>query len=373
MAQILILEAFYGGSHKQLVDVLLKHLNEAEYDLLTIPAKKWHWCARMSALQFAGRIPATHQYRTLFCSSVLNLAELVGMRTDLATCRKIVYFHENQLCYPVRDAKERDVQYGINQITTCLCADTVLFNSRYNMESFLDSIQTFLNIVPNMSFKGVRDKIAPKCGVLYFPIEFGKLSTRSVENVEGESKPLHLIWPHRWEHDKNPEQLVDALLALQAKGVNFRVSILGERFDTIPACFGDLEERLLGKVIHFGPLPRPEYFQTLAAGDVVLSTALHEFYGVAMLEAVYSGCVPLAPNRLVYPELYPSDKLFNTTAQLVKQLYNWCRNRPLFEKHRDAFFKDISFDVYSAERVIPKFISMLRNDPVGVLSDKVGY
>uniref|UniRef100_A0A182XCK6 tRNA-queuosine alpha-mannosyltransferase n=1 Tax=Anopheles quadriannulatus TaxID=34691 RepID=A0A182XCK6_ANOQN len=361
MAPILILEAFYGGSHKQLVDVLLKDLKEEEYDLLTIPAKKWHWCARMSALHFAGRISTAHRYQTIFCSSVLNLAELIGMRTDLAACRKIVYFHENQLCYPVRDAKQRDVQYGINQITTCLCADRILFNSRYNMNSFLDCIESFLRKVPNMSFQGVREKIVPKCDVLHFPVEFRKLPKRGVKAEKEESPPLHIIWPHRWEHDKNPEQLVEALLALQAKGVNFRVSILGERFETIPSCFEQLEERLQGKMAQFGPLPREEYLRTLAEGDVVLSTALHEFYGVAMLEAVYSGCVPLVPNRLVYPELYPKDKLFNTTAQLVKQLYNWCRNRALFEKHREDFFGKISLGGYSAEQLVPQFIAILRN------------
>uniref|UniRef100_A0A182MA70 tRNA-queuosine alpha-mannosyltransferase n=1 Tax=Anopheles culicifacies TaxID=139723 RepID=A0A182MA70_9DIPT len=361
MARILILEAFYGGSHKQLIDVLIENFNEEEYDLLTIPAKKWHWCARMSALHFAGRIPATHQYRTIFCSSVLNLSELIGMRVDLASCRKIVYFHENQLCYPVRDTKERDVQYGINQITSCLCADKVLFNSRYNMISFLESIHSFLNVVPNMSFKGVRDQIAPKCDVLYFPVEFGCLSKKSSPTENTENKPLHIIWPHRWEHDKNPEQLVEALLALQEKGVNFHVSILGERFETIPKCFETIEDQLHGKVIQFGSLPREDYRRTLAEGDVVISTALHEFYGVAMLEAVYSGCVPLAPNRLVYPELYPSDKLFNTTAQLVKQLYNWCRNRGLFEKHRDAFFSQINLDGYSAEQLVPQFVAIIRN------------
>uniref|UniRef100_A0AAG5DD99 tRNA-queuosine alpha-mannosyltransferase n=1 Tax=Anopheles atroparvus TaxID=41427 RepID=A0AAG5DD99_ANOAO len=362
MAHILILEAFYGGSHKQLLDILLKNFERLEYDLYTIPAKKWHWCARMSALQFAGSIPATNTYRTIFCSSVLNLAELIGMRADLASCRKVVYFHENQLSYPVRDSKTRDVQYGVNQITTSLCADVVLFNSQYNMRSFLDSIQSFLNIVPNMSFKGLREKIEPKCKVLFFPIDFQNIPRRPVLNAglnDRENKSLHLVWPHRWEHDKHPEQLVDALVALHGKEVAFRVSILGERFATIPKCFENLPDRLAGKVIHFGPLPKEDYYRALANGDVVLSTALHEFYGVAMLEAVHCGCVPLAPNRLVYPELYPKDKLFNTTAQLVKQLYNWCRNRPLFEKHREAFFKEFSLESFSANHLIPQYVSVL--------------
>lgn len=89
-----------------------------EYELFTLPAKKWHWRARMSALHFAQTIPTDHQYNILFTSSVLNLAELLGVRPDLAKCRKIVYFHENQLLYPVREIKDRDCQYGLNQIVT---------------------------------------------------------------------------------------------------------------------------------------------------------------------------------------------------------------------------------------------------------------
>lgn len=81
----------------------------------------------MSGLYFAGEIPTDHQYSILFTSSVLNLAELLGVRPDLARCRKIVYFHENQLVYPVQDKKERDCQFGLNQVSTWL----VYFNSSF--------------------------------------------------------------------------------------------------------------------------------------------------------------------------------------------------------------------------------------------------
>lgn len=111
------MEPFYGGSHKQLLDTVL-HQTKLQFDLFTLPAKKWHWRARTSALYFSQVIPLEHKYTVLFTSSVLNLAELLGIRRDLNECRKIVYFHENQLVYPVREIKERDCQYGLNQIMT---------------------------------------------------------------------------------------------------------------------------------------------------------------------------------------------------------------------------------------------------------------
>lgn len=93
-------------------------MDAAVYDLFTLSAQKWHWKARMSALYFSQAIPVKHEYEILFTTSVLNLAELIGMRPDLAKCRKIVYFHENQLIYPVQESRERDCQYGLNEIMT---------------------------------------------------------------------------------------------------------------------------------------------------------------------------------------------------------------------------------------------------------------
>ncbi|KAJ6648011.1 Glycosyltransferase-like domain-containing protein 1-like, partial [Pseudolycoriella hygida] len=368
MAKILIIEAFYGGSHKQLLDTILENINSMEYELFTLPAKKWHWRARMSALHFAHTIPTDHHYDVLFSSSVLNLAELLGVRPDLAKCRKIVFFHENQLVYPVREIKDRDCQYGLNQIMTwCqsfvigyeenLAADVLIFNSNFNRTSFLNNINPFLNIQSDFKLKQICEKIEPKCEVLYFPIKFQQMPKRSKENY---NTVLHLIWPHRWEHDKNPQLLTETLLELHKRKIPFRASIIGENFQTVPECFDGIQEKLGEKLINFGYLSRESYIQCLLNGDVVISTAGHEFYGVSMLEATYCGCIPIAPNKLVYPEIYPTENLYNTSNQLIKTLYNWCRNPSLFRKQRDKFLEDFTFERFDATNLIPKFLEKIK-------------
>ena len=85
---------------------------------------------------------------------MVNLAELIGLRKDLAEIEeKIVYFHENQLEYPVLDQKERDFQFGYNQILTALTADKIIFNSKYNESSFLSRVDAFLNKQPDYHTK----------------------------------------------------------------------------------------------------------------------------------------------------------------------------------------------------------------------------
>ncbi|XP_075465570.1 tRNA-queuosine alpha-mannosyltransferase isoform X2 [Ascaphus truei] len=334
---VLLIEAFYGGSHKQLMDLLKEEIEGCV--LYGLPAKKWHWRARTAALYFMQTIPPNDNYRILFASSVLNLAELVALRPDLGKLKKILYFHENQLVYPVQKNQERDFQYGYNQILSCLVADTVVFNSAFNMESFLTSICKFLKMIPDHRPKDLERIIRPKCQVLYFPIRFPDISR---------------------EHDKDPESFFKILLKLQEKELPFHVSVLGETFTDVPDLFSETRITLGSSVLHWGYLPsKDDYFQTLCVADVVISTAKHEFFGVAMLEAVYCGCYPLCPKSLVYPEIFSAEYLYSTPEQLLKKLQNFCKRPEIVRKH--LFQGDIARFSWAALR--GRFRSLLTAEP----------
>ncbi|KAM9304772.1 tRNA-queuosine alpha-mannosyltransferase isoform 1-T1 [Gastrophryne carolinensis] len=309
---ILLIEAFYGGSHRQLMDILKDEIEGCI--LYSLPAKKWHWRARTSALYFMQVVPPSDIYRVLFTSSVLNLAELVALRPDLGRLKKVLYFHENQLVYPVRKSQDRDFQYGYNQILSCLVADTVVFNSAFNMESFLTSISSFLKMMPDHRPKDLEHIIRPKCCVIHFPIHFPDVSR---------------------EHDKDPETFFKVLRKLAEMELPFSLSVLGETFTDVPEIFSDARTFLGTAVLHWGFLPsKDSYFQVLCEADVVISTAKHEFFGVAMLEAVHCGCYPLCPKSLVYPEIFPAQYLYSTPEQLAKKLQQFCKRPHLVRQHR---------------------------------------
>ncbi|XP_071666821.1 tRNA-queuosine alpha-mannosyltransferase isoform X9 [Patagioenas fasciata] len=309
---VLLIEAFYGGSHKQLMDLLQEELQD-DCVLCTLPAKKWHWKARTAALHFMQTVPTSANYRVLFASSVLNLAELVALRRDLGKLKKVLYFHENQLAYPVQKCQERDFQYGYNQVLSCLVADVVVFNSAFNMESFLTSIGKFMKLIPDHRPKDLEKIIRPKCQVLYFPVRFPDVSRFMPEHKlarlqkvigvkrNGDAYQLEGLPGRQKSGDlmKNSNAHGESGLCTPEHEGLPSPSPAPERPNKAEAsestnpCQGEDKQHL------------PFNLCNIMSGWDSRQRPLHVAWPHRWVEAVYCGCYPLCPKALVYPEIFP--------------------------------------------------------------------
>lgn len=305
---ILVLEPYFGGSHRAFLAGLTHHLPYS-FDLLTLPAHSWKWRMRLAAPHFAGVLAGDPRYKTktfdrILCSSLIDVAALRGLLpSHLRTIPLLTYFHENQFAYPVQASDVRDVHFGLTNLTTALASDRLAFNSQYNLDSFLAGCRELLAKMPDMSLAGYEEAIRAKATILHPGLDFSGIDSCSEERQAG--RPPVIVWNHRWEHDKNPELFFNTLYGFAEQGVPFGLIVLGESFRSQPPIFAQAAQRLAQHIVHFGYAEdRQEYCRLLCQGDIVVSTANHEFYGMAVLEAVRSGCHPLVPNRLSYRELF---------------------------------------------------------------------
>ena len=308
---ILALEPYYGGSHRAFIDGLSKE-SKHNWTVLTLPAHKWKWRMRHSAITFAAQVAELIEkqpgWDLLFCSDMLNLAEFVGLvPAGVAELPKVIYFHENQLTYPVRVEDERDYQFAMTNLTSALAADVVWFNSQFHLDSFLDALSKFLKSMPDHQPLESIEKIRAKSsvcppGIMDFPARKAR-----------EPGPLRIIWAARWEHDKNPEDFFKALATLKTKNVPFRISVIGQSFRDRPAVFEQAYNDFHNDIDYWGyQNSREDYDRILSEADVVVSTANHEFFGISIIEAVATGAYPLVPNRLSYPEILGLGQLEGT-------------------------------------------------------------
>lgn len=135
--------------------------------------------------------------------------------------------------------------------------------------------------------------------------------------AQGDSKPLHIVWNHRWEWDKGPDDFFKAISLLESAQVDFKISVLGESFGEVPPVFEHAKAQFASRILNWGYLPTKEdYRNVLLDADIVVSTAHHEFFGVSVIEAISCGCFPLCPRRLVFPEYLPDENLYNTVEQV---------------------------------------------------------
>ncbi len=332
--KVLLLSAYDAASHAYWRKSLVAQFPNYDWTVLTLPPRYFAWRLRGNSLSwaFGEREVLEQDYDLVLATSMTDLSALRGFVPKLATTPTLVYFHENQFAYPESGKEYGSLEPKILNIYTALAADKILFNSHYNRDSFLQGVAKLLKKMPDQVPPGVVEHLTQRSQVLPVPLmdqlyksEENQADSQAVDiawpkPATQSDNAIRIVWSARWEFDKGPDRLLAIMRELESRGVNYRMAIMGERFRKIPQEFNTIEQEFSHRLDQFGfAETREEYLAWLSAGDVVLSTATHEFQGVAVLEAVVKGCIPVLPDREVYPELFGTDYVYPHCGMYIKK------------------------------------------------------
>jgi glycosyltransferase involved in cell wall biosynthesis len=344
--KVLLLEPYYGGSHRLWADGYIAN-SQHEITLLALPAQAWKWRMQGGAVTLA-RFFREQQLKPnlVFASDMMNLATFRALTgTRLADVPHALYFHENQLTYPQNQRQGHGWRYGFINYISAMSANRIFFNSQYHLETFFDTLPDMLKHFYDLNELESISPLRERASVLPLGLNLRKYD--AYQTTKSTHHPPLIVWNHRWEVDKNPSAFFRTLDQLVASNVDFRVAILGEnvRHDTLD--FDSARERLGERIVAFGYVEDfSEYARLLWQADYVVSTSNQEFFGGAVVEAMYCGCVPLLPNRLNYPYLLPAsyhgDCMFPHDADLA----------PLLTRHLRG---EIQVDVEALQATVSQY------------------
>ena len=334
--EVLLLEPFMVGSHAAWANGYQTHSCH-DVKILAMDGKYWKWRMHGGAVTLARRfLEEGHRPDLLLATDMLDLTTFLALtREATAEIPVALYMHENQLSYPwsPRDADpglQRDAHYCFINYSSLLAADVVLFNSDYHREDFLAELPGFLKTFPDYNETGSVDRIAEKSCTLHLGLDLKRFNQYRPVTERAEQSPL-ILWNHRWEYDKNPDDFFRALFVLQEQGIDFELAVLGEAYQKQPAIFAEAQRKLEPQIVQWGYAASfADYANWLWRADILPVTSIHDFFGASVVEAIYCNCQPLLPKRLAYPEHLPEAHqqrhFYTDFDNLVERLGSLCQN-----------------------------------------------
>jgi glycosyltransferase involved in cell wall biosynthesis len=355
--KFLFIETYCLGSHALFVNGLSRYSSH-DIDIVSMPGKNWRWRMLGAALHIVDKIPPLETYDGIIVTDLFNLSDFKAI-VGVPCPPVMVYFHENQMTYPQPPGDQSVFQLGIINITTALVADRVVFNSIMHKNAFLDAVPEFLKRGRDSRPKGIAAKIRKKTEVLYPGIA---LSPYEDVDAQKQTDPPLIVWNHRWGFDKNCDMFFNVLEAIDSRGLDFRLALMGEDFGMIPEAFVKARERFRAKILQYGYVTlRSEYEKWLKRGAVVISTTRQENFGVSVIEAIIMGCIPLLPDRLSYPEILPQEFhkyfLYKNRQDIVEKLCSIISDYKRYENIRNQLAHKMRPFLW--ENVIDRYDSLL--------------
>jgi hypothetical protein len=133
------------------------------------------------------------------------------------------------------------------------------------------------------------------------------------------SKKNYILWPHRYNEDKQPAIAEDLAKHLSP----------------------DYKLLITQKM----NLTKDEYYDLMCQSKAVFSCALHENLGISVMEGVLAGAIPIVPNRASYEEMYLDDFRYPS---------EWTSSYESYEKHKPLLISYIKkcMEAYNENRIV---------------------
>ena len=321
--RILLLSAYDAPSHQRWREGLVGHCSDYHWEVLALPARYFSWRIRGNPLSWWGKHSAvlSQDFDVIVATSMVDLATLIALFPNLSHVPRLLYFHENQFAYPVSSAQHKSVEPAMVSIYAALAATRLCFNSEYNRQTFLQGVTGLLSKMPDHAPTHLAATLKRKSEVLAVPLERVCFGSREKNHERAYG---HIVWNHRWEYDKSPDRLL-ALIKKLPEDLPLTFHIVGQSFRQKPIEFTEIRQLLMERnwLGYWGYMDDVHAYRALLQrAHMVLSTAIHDFQGLSVLEAVAAGACPVVPDRLAYQELFPSAYRYASESSCVANLFD---------------------------------------------------
>ena len=335
--RILALEPYYGGSHRAVLDGLVKRI-DADWTLLTLPARKWKWRMRGAAITMAragaragGSAAASSRARGRSTSSSHRRSSTSRSFGDWRVANlgrsgdRLLPREPARLPQPAH--RRVGLPVPADQHHHARCRRGLRLQHAWNLEQFVAAIPGFFREFPDQH-PGVSPSASPRSRRViappFDPAAFDAAPPHSGPRCRDRLAPPmgarqeprgvllggHARWPARGSTSRSWSRVRASARPTGSCAMLPRRSGVG-------SCTAPSRQ------------PRGRYAALLASADVAVSTAdervLRAGDGRGVLLPARR---PLVPDRLAYPEIYAPIHRYDGADELVARLRGLVLHRP---------------------------------------------